>query len=74
MPPSVGTLAGQLRAYEGIRAFLTASTAYLLIDVPFALLFIVIIGLLATPLLLLVPLGFLIASLITGLFLRRAIE
>ena len=74
LPPSVGTLAGQLRAYEGIRAFLTASTAYLLIDVPFALLFIVIIGLLATPLLLLVPLGFLIASLITGLFLRRAIE
>ena len=74
LPPSVGTLAGQLRAYEGIRAFLTASTAYLVIDVPFALLFIVIIGLLATPLLLLVPLGFLIASLITGLFLRSAIE
>ena len=74
LPPSVGTLAGQLRAYEGIRAFLTASTAYLLIDAPFALLFIAVIGFLATPVLLLVPLGFLVASLLTGLFLRREIE
>ena len=74
LPPSVGTLAGQLRAYEGIRAFLTASTAYMLIDVPFALLFIAVIGFLATPILLLVPLGFLVASLLTGLFLRREIE
>jgi ATP-binding cassette subfamily C protein LapB len=74
LPTSVGTLAGQLRAYEGIRAFLTASTAYLLIDVPFSLVFIVLIGLLATPVLLLVPLFFLVASLLTGLFLRRAIE
>ena len=73
LPPSVGTLAGQLRAYEGIRAFLTASTAYLLIDVPFSLLFVLIIGLLASPVLLLVPLVFLIASLLTGLFLRRTI-
>ncbi len=73
LPPSVGTLAGQLRAYEGIRAFLTASTAYLLVDVPFSLMFVIVIGLLATPLLLLVPFLFLIASLLTGLFLRRSI-
>ena len=74
LPPSVGTLAGQLRAYEGIRAFLTASTAYLLIDVPFSLLFVAVIGLLGTPLLLIVPLSFLVASLLTGLILRRQIE
>lgn len=74
LPASVGTFAGQLRAYEGIRAFLTASTAYLLIDVPFSLVFIVLIGLLATPMLVLVPLFFLVTSLLTGLLLRRAIE
>ncbi|MES2942113.1 MAG: ATP-binding cassette domain-containing protein [Pseudomonadota bacterium] len=74
LPASVGTLAGQLRAYEGIRAFLTASTAYLLVDVPFSIFFIVIIGLLATPALLLIPLVFLVISLFIGLFLRSSID
>lgn len=74
LPQSLGSLAGQIRSYEGIRALLTASTAYLLIDVPFSLIFIVLIGVLATPTLLLVPLFFLTTSLTTGLLLRKQIE
>jgi ATP-binding cassette, subfamily C, bacterial LapB len=74
MPHSVGSLAGQLRAYEGIRALLTASTAYLLVDIPFALFFIVFMVMLGSPYLGLVPLVFLIVSLLTGIALRRGIN
>ena len=74
LPQSVGSLAAQMRAYEGIRALLTASTAYLLVDVPFALVFVIVIGALGTPLLLFVPLFFFAVSLITGLLLRHKIN
>jgi ATP-binding cassette, subfamily C, bacterial LapB len=74
MPQSVGSLAGQLRAYEGIRALLTASTAYLLVDIPFAFLFIAVMMMLGSPYVGLVPLVFLVVSLLTGLALRRGIN
>jgi ATP-binding cassette, subfamily C, bacterial LapB len=74
MPQSVGSLASQLRAYEGIRALLTASTAYLLVDIPFALVFIAVMVMLGSAYVALVPLGFLGISLITGLALRRGIH
>lgn len=74
LPQSVGSLAGQLRAYEGIRAILTASTAYLLVDIPFALVFIVVMVALGSVYVGLVPLVFLLVSLLTGLALRRGIN
>jgi ATP-binding cassette subfamily C protein LapB len=36
MPPSVGSLSGQLRGYEQVRAFYTATTLFSLIDLPLA--------------------------------------
>ena len=74
LPQSVGSLAGQLRAYEGIRALLTASTAYLLVDIPFALLFIAVMVALGSLYVGLVPLVFLLVSLLTGLALWRGIN
>jgi ATP-binding cassette, subfamily C, bacterial LapB len=74
MPHSVGSLAGQLRAYEGIRALLTASTAYLLVDIPFAIFFIAVMMLLGSVYLGLIPLVFLVISLLTGLALKRSIQ
>jgi ATP-binding cassette, subfamily C, bacterial LapB len=74
LPHSVGSLAGQLRAYESIRALLTASTLYVLVDIPFALFFIVIMGLVGSPYITLVALVFLVLSLISGLSLRRKTE
>ena len=44
VPASVGSLAGQLRGYEQVRGFYTASTLFTLIDLPLALLFIVVLG------------------------------
>lgn len=74
LPQSVGTLTGQMRSYEGIRVLLTASTAYVLVDVPFALVFIAIMGLLGAPVMALVPLFFLALSLLTGVLLRSAMN
>jgi ATP-binding cassette, subfamily C, bacterial LapB len=74
MPQSVGSLTAQLRAYEGIRALLTASAAYLLVDIPFALVFIAVMVVLGSPYVGAVPLVFLVISLVLGLALRRGIN
>jgi ATP-binding cassette, subfamily C, bacterial LapB len=74
MPQSVGSLTAQLRAYEGIRALLTASAAYLLVDIPFALVFIAVMVVLGSPYVGAVPLVFLFISLMIGLTLRRGIN
>lgn len=65
LPPSVGTLAGQLRGYESIRAFLVSLTTHLAVDAPFALVFVLIIGTIAGPLAY-VPVAFFVIALITG--------
>lgn len=43
-PPSVGTMAAQLRGLEQIRAAFSTSTLFVFTDLPFALLFIVVIA------------------------------
>ncbi len=49
MPASVGSLAGQLRGYEQLRNFYTATTLFTLIDLPLAACFLVVIMWIATP-------------------------
>lgn len=44
-PGSVGTLASQVQSFESIRGILSASTLFLLFDMPMALLFALVIGL-----------------------------
>ena len=44
LPRSVGSLAAQLKGYETVRGFLTSVTSHLMIDVPFALLFLLVIA------------------------------
>lgn len=72
MPQSVGSLAAQMRGYETVRGFFTSVTTNLLVDAPFALLFLVVIAAISGSLAL-VPLGFLVLSLATGLYSRRAV-
>ena len=73
LPNSVGSLAGQLKAYESVRAFLTSSATQMLIDAPFAIVFtltlMAVAGWLA-----LIPVAFLLLSLWTGLRGLREIE
>ena len=73
-PASVGTLASQLRSYEMIRGFAYSATTYLLIDTPFALIFLTLILLIGGPLLAAIPLGFFIISLLLGLTFKRQTE
>ncbi|BFM11183.1 type I secretion system permease/ATPase [Simiduia litorea] len=55
-PQSVGVFASQLREFESIRSFITSSTVTAFVDLPFTLLFLVVIVYLAGPLVL-VPLS-----------------
>jgi ATP-binding cassette, subfamily C, bacterial LapB len=55
IPTSVGSLAGQMRGYEQVRGFYTASTLFTLIDLPLAVIFIAVIMLVASPWVAVVP-------------------
>jgi ATP-binding cassette, subfamily C, bacterial LapB len=73
IPASVGSLAGQMRGYEQVRGFYTASTLFTLIDLPLAIIFIVIIMLIASPWVALVPLIFGGIALFIGFSIRKKI-
>ena len=73
LPPSVGSLASQIRGYEQVRSFYTASTLFALIDLPLAAVFVVIVMFLATPEVALLLVGFGIVAALLGLVTRRAV-
>lgn len=74
LPGTVGSLAAQIRGYEQIRAFYTASTLFTLVDFPISLLFILVISLIATPAVAAVPLVIALVALILGLAQKRHIQ
>ncbi len=77
MPGSVGAFASNLREFESIRNFLSSTTNTVLIDIPFMLLFLVVIGLIGGPLVLVPALAIpliLIYALAVRPSLRRSIE
>lgn len=73
LPRSVGTLASQLKGYESVRGFLTALTSHLVIDVPFALLFLLVIAWVGGSLAL-IPLAFFLLSLLIGMVQRARVD
>lgn len=73
VPASVGSLAGQVRGYEQVRGFYTASTLFTLIDLPLALLFVVLILLIGHAAVAAVPLVFGLLALWIGLSIRSKI-
>ncbi|MBT00347.1 MAG: type I secretion system permease/ATPase [Oceanospirillaceae bacterium] len=50
MPPSVGAFASNLREFDSIRNFLSSTTNTVLIDIPFMILFIIVISWIGGPL------------------------
>ncbi|WP_353239558.1 ATP-binding cassette domain-containing protein [Limnohabitans sp.] len=64
-PRTVGTFASQIRHFAMVRNFMTASTLFLLADLPFALMFIVVIALIAGPVAI-VPALFLPLAMLAG--------
>ncbi len=73
IPASVGSLAGQMRGYEQVRGFYTASTLFTLIDLPLAAIFIVVIMMVASPWVAVVPFLFGGVALFIGLSIRKKI-
>lgn len=76
-PPSVGAFARHLQEFESIREFFTSATISALIDLPFAILFLVIIWLMTGNLVLVPMVGVIILiihSLLIQKPLRRSIE
>lgn len=73
LPGSVGSLAAQIRGYEQVRGFYTASSLFALIDLPMAVLFLGVVMLLATPLVALVLLLFAVVALVIGISARKQV-
>lgn len=71
LPGSVGSLASQVRGYEQVRNFFTSSTLFTLVDMPLALVFVVLIALIGHPVVALVPLLAGIVALYLGLSIRE---
>jgi ATP-binding cassette subfamily C protein LapB len=69
-PRTIGSFAAQIRLFESVRQFFTATTLFVLADLPFALVFIAVIALLAGPVAL-VPLLLVPVSVLTGLMFIR---
>jgi ATP-binding cassette subfamily C protein LapB len=72
-PASVGTLASQVKGFEMVRGVLASTSLFVLADVPFALFFLAVIGIVGGTLVL-VPLVAIPVALVAGLMFQRAIE
>lgn len=72
-PPSVGTMAAQLKGLEQVRAMMSSTTVFVIADLPFALFFIFIVakigGIIATVTLISFP-----VSLLVALFMAKLIR
>ena len=76
-PASVGSFARQVQDFEAIREFMTSTTLTALVDLPFALLFLVVIGLMGGQMVLIPILVIVLMSLISMAVqppLRQSIE
>lgn len=74
MPGSVGSMAAQLRGYEQVRGFFTASTLFGLVDLPMTIIFISLVAFIGSPLVAVVPLIAAAIAITMGLFARKRID
>ena len=72
-PPSIGTMAAQIRGWEQIRGLLSSGSIFLLADLPFALFFIIVIWTIGGPVAIIPVISFPIA-LFLGLLFARLIK
>lgn len=74
MPGSVGSMAAQLRGYEQVRNFFTASSLFAMVDIPMTILFISLIAFIGAPVVALVPIIAAIIAITMGLMARKRID
>lgn len=73
LPRSVGSLAAQLKGYETVRGFLVSLSTHVMVDIPFALIFVFIMAMIGGWLAL-IPLLFFFLSLTMGLVFRVKVD
>ncbi|MDP1526038.1 MAG: ATP-binding cassette domain-containing protein [Rhodocyclaceae bacterium] len=71
-PPGVGALASQVRGFELVRGIMTSTSLFVLVDIPFAIMFVGVIGIVGGALVL-VPVVALPCALLAGLLFQHAI-
>lgn len=69
-PPSIGTMAAQIRGWEQIRGLLSSASLFLLADLPFALFFILVISWIGGPLAFIPLISFPLALILSWVFAR----
>ncbi|MDP2521729.1 type I secretion system permease/ATPase [Neptunomonas phycophila] len=77
MPTSVGGFSSNLREFESIRTFLSSTTNTIIIDIPFAIIFLIVIGLIGGPLVVVPLVGIpiiVIYSLVVARKLKSVVE
>lgn len=74
MPGSVGSMAAQLRGYEQVRSFFTASTIFSLVDIPMVLIFVSLIAYIGSPIVAVVPVVAAIIAVTLGMIARKKID
>lgn len=74
MPNSVGSLVAQLRGYEQVRSFFTASSLFTIVDVPMSMLFIILIAVIGSPWVALVPIVAAVIGVFLGLKSRKKMD
>lgn len=74
MPGSVGSMAAQLRGYEQVRSFFTASTLFGLVDLPMTIIFISLVAFIGSPLVAVVPVIAAVIAILMGLSARKRID
>ncbi len=74
MPGSVGSMAAQLRGYEQVRSFFTASTLFGLVDLPMTIIFISLIAVIGSPYVAVVPVIAAVIAIAMGLSARKSID
>jgi ATP-binding cassette subfamily C protein LapB len=72
-PNTVGTFASQIRHFESVRNFLTSTSLFIMADLPFAILFVGVIAIIAGPVAL-VPLVAVPIAVLAGMAFRGPIE
>jgi len=73
LPKSVGSLAAQMRGYESVRSFIKGITSTVLIDLPFALIFVAIIFMIAGWVAF-IPLTFMVICMLVGFYYHNKID
>lgn len=73
LPPSVGSLAAQMKGYETVRGFLTSVTSHVIVDAPFTFMYVLLMYFIAGYLAL-IPLGFVGVSILIGSYFRKRVD